>query len=64
MSYVSGKVSGRAGRREGQGGTGEAREAPTSELSFRKYLNAALANLFKAVAAKGQGHDVRPILGE
>ena len=30
MSDARGKVGGRAGRREGQGGTGEAREAPTA----------------------------------
>jgi hypothetical protein len=35
-----------------------------SELSFRKYLNAVLADLFIAVAAKRPGNDVRPILGE
>jgi hypothetical protein len=35
-----------------------------SELSFRKYLNAVLACLFEAVAAKRPGHDVPPILGE
>ncbi len=35
-----------------------------SELSFRKYLNAVLADLFNTVAAKRPGHDVRPILGE
>jgi hypothetical protein len=35
-----------------------------SELSFRKYLNAVLADLFNTVAAKRPGHDVRLILGE
>ena len=31
-----------------------------SEPTFRRYLNAALAQLFNAIVAKRQGHDIPP----